>query len=156
MSFRIVTNGVDVAAAKIAAMADFNRGQFLDELGGLVVSQTQRRIRSEKTSPDGSAWKPNSAGTSILFASGALDDSIHHVVAGSSVEVGSGLVYAGIHQFGGTIVPKNGDRLAFSIGGRLVMADKVEMPARPYVGISADNATEIESFAEDFVVRMLQ
>ncbi len=153
MSFRIVVEGVEVAAAKVAAVGDFDRPQFLDELGGLVVSQTQRRIRSEKTAPDGSAWKPNAAGTSILFASGALDDSIHHVVAGSSVEVGSGLVYAGIHQHGGTIVPVNADKLAFYVGGNFVITEKVEMPARTYVGISAANAEEVEQFAQDFIVR---
>ncbi|KQZ87201.1 hypothetical protein ASD64_07095 [Mesorhizobium sp. Root157] len=156
MSFRIVVEGVEVAAAKVAAIGDYNRPQFLDELGGLVVSQTQRRIRSEKTAPDGSAWKPNIAGTSILFASGALDDSIHHVVGGSSVQVGSGLVYAGIHQHGGTIEPKNADKLAFFVGGNFVMTDEVEMPARPYVGISAENGEEIELFAEDFIVRSFQ
>lgn len=156
MSFRIVVDGVEIAAAKVGAMADFNSAGFLDELGGLVVSQTQRRIRSEKTAPDGSAWKPNAAGTSILFASGALDDSIHHVVGGTSVEVGSGLVYAGIHQDGGIIRPVEADKLAFFVGGNFVMTDEVEMPARPYVGISAANAEEIELFAQDFIVRQLQ
>jgi len=156
MSFRIVVEGVEIAAAKVGAMAEFNSAGFLDELGALVVSQTQRRIRSEKTAPDGSAWKPNAAGTSILFASGALDDSIHHVVGGTSVEVGSGLVYAGIHQGGGTIRPVNAEKLAFFVGGNFVMTDEVVMPARPYVGISAANAQEIELFAEDFLVRSLQ
>lgn len=156
MSFRIVVEGVDVAVARVAAMGDFDCPLFLDELGGLVVSQTQRRIRSEKTAPDGSAWQPNAAGTSILFASGALDDSIHHVVGGSSVQVGSGLVYAGIHQHGGTIRPVNADKLAFFVAGNFVMADQVEMPARTYVGISGDNAREIEQFAQDFIVRAIQ
>lgn len=156
MSFRIIVEGVQIASAKIASIADFNATGFLDELGALVVSQTQRRIRSEKTAPDGSPWKPNAAGTSILFASGALDDSIHHVVGGSSVEVGSGMVYAGIHQHGGTIKPVNANKLAFHVGGNFVMTDEVVIPARPYVGVSADNAREIELFAEDFVVRSIQ
>lgn len=156
MSFRIVVDGINIAQAKISAMADFNKGAFLDELGALVVSQTQRRIRSEKTAPDGSAWQANAAGSSILFASGTLDDSIHHVVGGSSVEVGSGMIYAAIHQYGGTIVPKSASKLAFSVAGNFVLTDKVEMPARPYVGISDENAKEIEFLAGDFVVRALQ
>lgn len=156
MSFRIVVEGLEITSAKIGTIADFNSALFLDELGALVVSQTQRRIRTEKTAPDGSAWKPNAAGTSILFASGALDDSMHHVVSGSAVEVGSGLVYAGIHQHGGTIKPVNAEKLAFSVAGNFVMTDEVEMPARPYVGISSENAQEIELFAEDFLVRSFQ
>ncbi|MCQ4630934.1 phage virion morphogenesis protein [Shinella sp. CPCC 100929] len=151
MAVRIVASGLEEAAKVIAQIADPDVPQYLDELGGIVTSQTQKRIRSEKTSPAGEAWKPNREGTSILFRSGALDDSIHHEVAGNSVEVGSNLVYAGIHQHGGKIVPKNKNALAFSSGGQFFMAKSVTMPARPYVGISAANEPEIIAFTEAFI-----
>jgi len=153
MAVRIVVSGVEEAADVVAEIADPNVPQYLDELGVLVTSQTQRRIRSEKTSPDGAAWKANSEGTSILFRSGALDDSIHHEVGGREVEVGSNLIYAGIHQHGGDIVPKNKNALAFSVGGDFVLSKKVTIPARPYVGISAANAAEIVRFTEGFILR---
>ena len=153
MAVRIIASGFEEAAAVIARIAAPNVPQYLDELGALVTSQTQRRIRSEKTSTGGDAWKPNAEGTSILFQSGALDDSIHHEVGGSEVEVGSNMVYAGIHQYGGEIIPKSKNALAFSVGGEFVLAKKVTMPARPYVGISAANATEIVSFTEAFILR---
>ncbi|CAK7257548.1 MULTISPECIES: phage virion morphogenesis protein [unclassified Shinella] len=153
MAVRIVVSGFEEAAKVIARIADPDVPQYLEELGGIVASQTQRRIRSEKTSPGGEAWKPNREGTSILFQSGALDDSIHHEVSGRSVEVGSNLVYAGIHQHGGKIIPKNKNALAFSSGGEFFMAKSVTMPARPYVGISGANAAEIVSFTEAFILR---
>lgn len=153
MAVRIVASGFKEAAAIIARIASPDVPQYLDELGSLVTSQTQRRIRSEKTSPAGDAWKANAEGTSTLFQSGALDDSIHHEVGGAEVEVGSNLIYAGIHQFGGDIVPKSKNALAFTVGGDFVLAKKVTMPPRPYVGISAANATEIVSFTEGFILR---
>jgi len=153
MAVRIVVNGFDEAAQVIARIADPDVPQYLDELGALVTSQTQRRIRSEKTSPDGKAWKPNAEGTSILFRSGTLDDSIHHEVGGREVEVGSNMVHAGIHQDGGVIRPKSANALAFRVPGSFVMANKVDIPARTYVGISAANGNEIVSFTEAFILR---
>lgn len=49
--------------------------------------------------------------------------------------IGSDVKYAGIHEFGGfirptTVRPKNGKALKFSIGGRVVFAKQVQLPAR--------------------------
>lgn len=151
MSVRITVEGMDVAADALAGMADFERSEFLDGLGALITRQTQRRIRSEKTAPDGAAWQPNIEGTSTLFKSGQLDDSIHHEAGSSNVEVGSNKVYARIHQEGGVIEPKSANALAFTVGGAFVLAKRVTMPQRQYLGLSADNRNEIESFAEDFL-----
>lgn len=152
MAVRITINGFKAAADALERLTEPDVPAFLDGLGGLVVSQTQRRIRSEKTAPDGTPWQPNAAGTSILFMSGALDDSLHHEVRGNEVEAGSNLVYAGIHQNGGTIEPKSANALAFTVGGQFVMTKKVTMPARPYIGLSSANEAEIISFAEDFII----
>lgn len=153
MAVRIVVSGIDEAADIVADIADPDVPQYLDELGVLVTSQTQRRIRSEKTSPAGVAWKANSEGTSILFRSGALDDSVHHEVGGREVEVGSNMVYAGIHQEGGTIRPKKANALSFSIAGAFVVVKKVDIPQRQYIGISSANAAEIVRFTESFILR---
>ncbi len=49
-------------------------------------------------------------------------------------EVGSNLVYAAIHEFGGIIRPRNvSGRLVFEIDGELVFAREVTIPARPYL-----------------------
>ena len=153
MAVRIVVSDFEEAANVIARIADPDVPQYLDELGVLVTSQTQRRIRSEKSSPAGAAWKANAEGTSILFRSGALDDSVHHEVGGREVEVGSNMVYAGIHQDGGTISPKKANALSFRIGGAFVAVKSVTMPQRQYLGISAANAAEIVSFTEAFIAR---
>jgi phage gpG-like protein len=153
MAVRIVASGFEAAARLVAKIAEPDKPAFLDALGVLVTSQTQRRIRSEKTSPGGDAWKPNREGTSILFKDGGLDDSLHHEVGGSDVEVGSNLVYAGIHQDGGVIKPKDKNALSFTSGGEFFTVKQVTMPQRQYIGLSGDNENEIVRFAEDFLVQ---
>ena len=44
-----------------------------------------------------------------------------------------GVVYAAIHEFGGTIRPTRGRFLVFEIDGELIFAGAVNIPARPYI-----------------------
>ena len=141
----IEVQGLDAVAAKLARLSSLNRALILEAAGATIESQTRRRLAEEKTAPDGAAWKPNRAGTPILVASGHLLASIHYRVMGDEVRIGSGLVYAAIHQLGGTIEPKSASRLVFpGVGGGLVFARRVTLPARPYLGVSAANRTELE------------
>ncbi|MNR54745.1 Phage virion morphogenesis family protein [compost metagenome] len=55
--------------------------------------------------------------------------------------------YAAIHQFGGVIRPKKAK--ALKVGGRVV--SQVRIPARQYLGISAEDATESEELAADYL-----
>jgi len=147
----ITTRGLDGALKKMARLSRFDKTVLLDQLGQLVEMQTKRRIAHEKRSPDGAPWKPNLEGTSTLFREGFLQGSIHHVTGPASVRIGTGLVYAAIHQFGGTIVPKTAKRLAFTLRGKSVFAKKVTIPARPYLGVSTENKAEIERATALFV-----
>ncbi len=146
-------SGLEAVAQRIGRLNSFPRARLLDALGALGETQTKKRIASEKTSPSGAAWKPNRAGTSILQREGHLRDSVHHVVEGShAVRWGSGLVYAAIHQTGGTIVPRSAKALVFTgPDGNLVFAQKVRIPARPYLGVSAANARQMERLALSFI-----
>lgn len=50
------------------------------------------------------------------------------------VRIGTNLVYARIHEFGGTITPKRAKALAFQLpDGTWRTAKKVVLPARPYM-----------------------
>lgn len=125
------------AEAALARLSPALLAQLSDDIGGLVASQVQRRIADDKTAPDGTPWAPWSAryearikdrqrgrNRSLLVASGALGTDIHHLVAGTEIHVGSNLEYAAVHQFGSA----NGQGI----------------PARPYLGLSASDRTEIE------------
>lgn len=50
-----------------------------------------------------------------------------------TVTVGSDLVYAPIHEYGGRIVAKNATNLRFVVDNRVVFMRAVNIPARPYV-----------------------
>lgn len=142
---QVIVTGTENVEARIARLSSLNRALMLEAMGATVESQTRRRITSEKTAPDGAAWKPNRSGTSILLRSGHLLASIHYRTGGSEVRVGSGIVYAAIHQLGGTIRPVNAPKLVFQgSSGGLVFANQVTIPARPYLGVSADNRVELE------------
>jgi len=98
----------------------------------------------------------NRKGSKPLYASGALHDSIDYKSGLGQVTVGSPLIYAAIHHFGGIIKPKNAKALAFSSGGKQYFAKSVTIPARPYLGISPDNAREIEDVVGDFMQEVLK
>lgn len=151
----VTAQGLDPVMQRIARLSDLNRAMLLDQLGGLVETQTKKRIADEKRSPDGKPWKPNIEGSSTLLREGYLLGSIHYVADANEVRVGSGLVYAAIHQFGGAIVAKKAKTLAFTLKGKSVFAKRVSMPARPYLGVNADNANEIERGIVGYLGRLL-
>lgn len=113
---------------------------LLDSLGAEIATQTQRRIREEKTGPDGRDWpewseryakRRRGRGGSKLFREGDLDDSIQHFLRDAGeVVVGSSLVYAATHQFGD---PGRG------------------IPARPFLGFSPENERDLEAIIEDWM-----
>ena len=130
---------------RIGRLGNLPKRQLLDAIGQEVEGQTRRRISEEKTAPDGKSWKDWSpkyartrhGGHSLLEGEGYLLDSIQYQINPDAVEVGSNLVYAAIHQFGGDEVGIN-------------------IPARPYLGLSPDNEADIVAVVEDFLDQHLR
>lgn len=65
--------------------------------------------------------------------SGRLRQSIISEVDGRLARVGSNVIYARIHELGGTIVAKTARALRFQVDGEWVVARRVTIPARPYL-----------------------
>ena len=126
-----------------ADLRDFR--PLLENLGAEVESQTRRRISEEKASPEGAPWKPWTAryaatrhsGHSLLESQGDLLDSIQFLVEGDRVEIGTNLIYGAIHQFGGGEVGIN-------------------IPPRPYLGVSPENTDDLEAILDDWVDQQLR
>lgn len=117
---------------------------LMDMIGSQLVTSAQRRISDTNTGPDGIPWpqslRAKEAGGKTLYAAGILRDSITYRAQAREVEVGSNLHYAAIHQFGGDIVPRIAGALTFRLAnGQMVTCGKVTIPARPYLGISAED-----------------
>ena len=108
------------------------------DMGAEVVSQVQRRIEIEKTSPDGKAWaawspryaKSSGHGPSLLVKSNHLLTSIEVQDQGGDVYVGSKLPYAATHQYGD---PSR------------------NIPARPYLGINESKPESLLRIIDDWV-----
>lgn len=131
------------AEAALARLSPELLAQMSDEVGALIEDQTKRRIADDKTAPDGTPWASWSASyearikkrnritaRSLLVGEGNLRDSIQNLVTGTEIRVGTNLEYGAMHQFGGT-------KAQFPN----LWSD---IPARPYLGLSIADRTEIE------------
>lgn len=134
---------------RIAKLGNLDRRSLLEQLAGVAESQTRKRINEEQQSPGGEPWQAWSAnyaatrhgGQSLLQGEGDLVDSITSEIEGDEALIGSNLVYAAIHQHGGT------PDMAPGPAG---------IPAREYLGFSQDNLDEIEAVADRWLDRHLE
>jgi len=150
------------------------------------LEMTKDRFAS-KTTPDGAAWPANAPltlmlrrGGSMMNVSGALKGSITAEGSGLRSVIEPHMVYAAIHQFGGTITPKKGKFLRIPIGkgtrmspemaaragvettrGRKgahgksksdggIFLKSVTIPAREYLGIGAKDREMIEETVREW------
>lgn len=132
---------------------------LMSEIGAALEDSTRKRFASER-SPEGIRWAPISAEwreekTARGFAAGVLKmrgdllNSVRFESNADSATVIASAKYAAIHQFGGVIRPRKGK--ALKVRGRLLAS--VTMPARPYLGASQDDRSEILDAARDFLSR---
>lgn len=126
---------------------------LLQDIAFLGESSTRARFRSQ-TGPDGQRWKPSLRaqlnGGKTLTKDGHLGDSVGSYVNQKSAVWGVNRIYAAIHQFGGTIKAKGSGGLRFAIPGLgWRTAKQVEIPARPYLGLSDDDRQDILDLASN-------
>lgn len=108
----------------------------------------------DERGPDGTPWKPSQRaladGGLTLTDRGHLRQSITAASDATSAIAGTNLIYAAIHQFGGTIRAKG----AAGGGARALRTPfgprgSVTLPARPFLGFSPVDAAEIEAILTD-------
>lgn len=132
------------------AQAGDDMTPLMADIGALGVQTTQDRFSLTNRAPDGAPWKPSmraeAEGGKTLEKSTRLRDSIDFEVGPRRVVWGTNVSYGRIHQTGGVIRPKSGKALKFSLpGGGFAVVSKVTMPARPYLGISREDAEDIRA-----------
>lgn len=140
-----VETDVKVAFTALMRLTDEELGQIAYEIGAFIEDQTRLRIADEKADPDGNAWASWSARYaqtrnphhSLLVDKGnpGLMDSIQNYTTGMEAVVGTNLIYGAIHQFG---------------------SEDGSLPARPYLGLSADNRIAIEELVAGRIEELLQ
>ncbi|WP_448339732.1 phage virion morphogenesis protein [Desulfovibrio piger] len=111
---------------------------LMESVGEALVSDTKKRFDAKKD-PEGTPWKPSrralEKGGKTLTNSGRLRRSIDYAATSDKVMVGSNLAYARIHQ----------------LGGKTGKGHKVDMPARPYLGVSKEDMEEVRETMADFL-----
>lgn len=135
--------------------------ELMDVWGAVAVDLVQDRFDNEQ-GPDGQKWTPSYRvkhdGGKTLTDSGHLRDSIQHVASNGSVEIGTNVVYARIHNFGGTIKPKTAKALSFFLPGisanggpGQVFAKSVTMPKREFLGLNDDDLALLGDMTLDWL-----
>jgi phage virion morphogenesis protein len=148
--------------------ADLRRGlsalagapkQMLKPIGMALVNIRLARFR-RGSGPGHTPWKslhpdyaPIKRGPGILRASGMLMRSITYQVGNDELRVGSGRIYARIHQLGGVIRPKKAKYLVFRMASGLVFARQVTIPARPYLDFDDEDQREVGDVVELILIR---
>ncbi|MGN0153503.1 MAG: phage virion morphogenesis protein [Lachnospiraceae bacterium] len=158
--------------SSVTVRIDDETNQFLRRLNDMNVDKTgvmnaiaeglrtstEERFQAQET-PEGTKWeesrRASESGGKTLIRTSALRTSIKTEVNSTGLAVGTNLIYAATHQFGDerTIRAKNGKYLKFKIGDRFVSKQsvRVNIPARPFLGISEKDDEEIREILEDIV-----
>lgn len=143
------------------------------EIAGALEDSTRYRFETQ-TGPDGVAWLPSiralAEGGQTLTDTGRLRNSITSDSGADWAEIGTNIVYAGIHQFGGEIkhearqqtIHRRVNQRTGELSRGFVRASqsnfaqdvsvgayKVEIPARPFLPVSAEDELSIIDILTD-------
>lgn len=157
----------DRLTARLTALEDAldDMSPVMADLGEFFVTSTKDRF-TEGKGPDGIPWAPKSETTKAAYRarkdpvsdnplwgpSGRLRTEIFAQAGPNSIEWGSNLVYAGVHQFGA----QQGQFGAW-IGKDKIGRDHFhsipwgDIPARPYLGISPEDELSAIDIIEEWL-----
>lgn len=140
----LTTPGLDEAIRRLSGLKGFASAELAEDAAAIMESSTRERFET-KEAPDGEAWADWSADYaatrqnhhSLLVSGGDLMDSIAGYSTDLEAGVGSNLVYAAHQHFGGEETGSG-------------------IPARPYLGLSVQDAQDIEELAIGRIEELLQ
>ena len=112
----------------------------MEDIGELLIETTKERFKTS-TAPDGGRWAPNKPSTlarkksnrPLIGETKSLSTQFSYRAGRASVEIGSPMLYAAIHQ----------------LGGQAGRGRKVTIPARPFMGLSESDKRAVLEIIED-------
>ena len=146
---------------RIRYFSEIDRRSINAALAEVVRDSTLERFRQGKE-PEGRRWKTSiraaNEGGRTLIQSAQLRNSIHARSDASGFAVGTNVKHAATHQFGEpgrTIRARRKKALRFRINEHWVSKKQVriQIPARPFLGLSDEDMQEIKGTVEDFIAR---
>lgn len=148
MSYQVTVDNTSMEAGlkrRLAQMDDLT--PFHAMVGEHMLLSLDERFETE-TAPDGTPWQRHAPATianrlarfgnaplTILRQSGHLAGSFNYRANAEEMRLGTPVVYAAIHHF----------------GGEAGVNRKVTIPPRPILGLSPDNERAINEMAEDWL-----
>lgn len=131
-----------VAVAGLDRLNEVQLERLVDEISSLVEDQTRARIEHGKAGPDGTpwpAWSPvyaltRHANQSLLVDEHNLLESLQNYSRGLEAIVATQTPYSTVHQFG---------------------SDDGAIPARPYLGLSAEDRADVEALVTTWIEELL-
>lgn len=131
-------------------------------LANTLKDSTKKDRFDQQRDPSGRKWKQSirahDEGGKTLTNKSRLRNSIRAKSDSGGFAVGTNVVYARRHQFGDskpmTIRAKKKDGvLRFKVGGRWICKGsvRVQLPARPFLGISEEDMREIEAVLQEAI-----
>lgn len=143
----------------------------LERAGIYMLRQTDKRFQ-QQVSPDGKPWKKHSKYSPVKRPKGRKRSSLpqeqqaHKILLGrgtlrnsvspsrgkgavwrmskKSLDLGTNLIYANVHQFGAEIVPVRKKWLHWLDGaGNDHFSKRVKIPARPFLGFSKEDIRDV-------------
>lgn len=85
----------------------------------------------------------------------ALFNSLHVSHTDTEAVVGTNVIYAAIHHYGGMIKPKSGKALSFTVGRKNLVKKSITLPARPYRLLTENGEDEIAAIIDSRVHKLL-
>lgn len=129
------------------------------EIGEYVLGTIHDRFKNG-VGPDGHPWKKSVRAEvesgQTLVNTRHFEESFTYRVTVNRVDVGTNWPFAAVHQEGRIIRAKNAKALRFKIGGRWVIKKQVKIPARPVVGLNANDQTEIRDIVAEAIGRVIE
>lgn len=144
---------------KIRRLSELDKREVNAALAEAVQESTLERFKRGRD-PSGKRWKTSiratDEGGKTLIQSAQLRNSIHSHSDASGFAVGTNVKYAATHQFGeaGRVIrARRKKALRFRLGGRWISKKQVriQIPARPFLGLSEEDTREIRDTVEDFI-----
>lgn len=161
IKIEVLAGEVQARLNKLQAAAADMRPAY-SAVGKTLIDRIRLGFRGTR-GPWGAQWAPlTSRNGRALRNTGRMLKSIVDRVDAQGVTVGTNLKVPGgsaslpaVHQFGATIVPRTAQFLAFRIGGRLVLAKQVTIPARPFMPLRQSGQLDLPPLWAKGVLRNL-
>lgn len=146
---------------KIKSFSEIDKKKINATLGQVTRGSTLERFKRGKD-PEGKRWQTSIRaaveGGKTLIKTAQLRNSIRTKSDVTGFALGTNVKYGATHQLGvngRTIRARKAKALRFRVGDQWVSkkAVKINIPARPFLGLSDEDMQEIKATVEEFISR---